>query len=692
MLITAAIFTFILSGFLFFCFATTLLKPSSSEKASLLVLSLGMGPILISWVFHFSLLLIPGQEDWFYIIIVVLSFGIIGVFSRHTLVSFLGGKSTFWQAPKAFITSQSVLSVCIIIACIMLLVIQWQISLLPLSENDAIQYMHVAGLIYQQKSIAFYPLVTADPASGFYATSSHPLGYMTLISWLFTVQGGIFQSGLIKSINPLYLIYMSISLAYFLRKYGKLASLSGVLFLIATPILFKQSSEGSIDPFRCFHFFQCFLWIGLIREKKRAIWFVFPGIWIGMSMFSHSINGAFSGLFWAITFFVCSSLYWKDKIKYIALIGAIAALVGSYQYVKNIQIFGTPIQDDLPVLKLESIKHQEWVRSGRGLMSLTDRIAKGLLKGFTKIKTFGLVYWFAVFGIIASLVRRNSGDDYLAVPIGLFLFLVIYSMMIGNDVFIANDRYYLTIQPFIAYWGAIGLCFILEKVLGSQDSSNEHAISRTNVVVFLILILGVNIGGASAVIQFAKKEFSKPVLSSDAAVVLFSGFENNIYLDEETKLRLNHAKQLYDTRKVHRIICVGGYRSDSDAFGGLLMQDYLISLKTPNEQIYAGKGSFETFGNISEAYSISKQYDIESLIFVSSPVHLLRVRGIAGRIPHLKVQYSGYKKNEMDFFQTGSQILQVYHEVVSLVAFKYLTRDQYIKFIRFLRDVSEKIK
>jgi hypothetical protein len=53
---------------------------------------------------------------------------------------------------------------------------------------DAMQYFKMASLIYEEKSLAHYPVIPAVP-NGSYFSSGHPLGHYGMLIWTYLVTG-----------------------------------------------------------------------------------------------------------------------------------------------------------------------------------------------------------------------------------------------------------------------------------------------------------------------------------------------------------------------------------------------------------------------------------------------------------------------------------------------------------------------
>jgi len=339
--------------------------------------------------------------------------------------------------------------------------------ILPLREKDATHYATVARLIYQRKNITFYPLINADPETGYYAVSCHPLGYISLEVWSYLLQGSSQYPGLIKIISPIYVCYSLLLLWYLLSRRGYIYGILGALLLIATPSYFIQSSICGIDAFRVYMFLLAFVWLYKLIQNENLKVSGLTGFVVGMSMYSHSIGGVFTIPFFLIIYLIFSKQKYSHKILNLIIVVIVALLFGSSRYISNYFTFGSPVYDSLPVYQLEKLGHKEYKRYKKEIVTPLDRIIFGALAGFSKIKFFGLSYWIFLLSFIFSfkVIKNDKLSCIFLWVILLYYMCLILSLILDLDVFIGNYRYFLTIQPFVAYIAALFLGNLYEKVV-----------------------------------------------------------------------------------------------------------------------------------------------------------------------------------------------------------------------------------
>ncbi|MBN1290655.1 MAG: YdcF family protein [Candidatus Latescibacteria bacterium] len=166
---------------------------------------------------------------------------------------------------------------------------------------------------------------------------------------------------------------------------------------------------------------------------------------------------------------------------------------------------------------------------------------------------------------------------------------------------------------------------------------------------------------------------------SDAAVVFFGDFDGDGRLGEETVRRLRHTQDLYNLKTVNHIICVGGNRlaQKKGISGSGLMKKYLIVNGVPEKNIFVDAVSYDSFTNWAEARKIIEHHNWNSVILVSSALHLYRLAGmITGN--GINVAYSPYSSECIssitDFFSKRSWI---HHEWLAVGANKILLETWY---------------
>ena len=452
---------YLLSSSGFFLFLAKLGRVKRERGVRLFLISLGLGPVFASWVLTMTVRLKPGMENGFYLSVVGLVLLVVSAWGwksnsgvRHVLIEHL----ILWRPSLG----QTVAEKCLHLTLWMLLLLLFVLALFaPITENDAIQYVVVAKTMFERHSLDFYPVIEPLP-SGFYAVSSHPVGFMGLYLMTFMLQGASEVTIFIKIISPIYVLCTIAAFYGLLGPDRKLERPVAVLLLLSTPCYFSQASQLSIDSFRMYLLVAALFWaLELTREETRA-WRMATtvGIVTGLSMYSHSIGLLFSLPLVLPVVFLLGGPPLGARMSRCLIITTVALVLGGYRIVENLMLFGTPIYDHLPVYDLERIHYDEYVWYSSYLFNVFDKVIKGLLKGFSSVRAFGAGYWIFAFVSIALLFnRRGLSRDFMCCLLVIFLFYcaVVLSMLLDMHVFIANFRYLMTVQPFVALAAAIGV-------------------------------------------------------------------------------------------------------------------------------------------------------------------------------------------------------------------------------------------
>lgn len=337
--------------------------------------------------------------------------------------------------------------------------------LLPLTGNDPLLYTTMSKLIYKYKTISIYPFVNPEPVTGYYRPSLHPLGYHMMMVWNFLVQGSSKNDVLIKTISPIYTLYTLLLLYHVLAVKGRVFGYLCMFTYITAPAIVRVTSICHIDPIRMYTFCLAFVWLceTIGNNKLRNIFMT--GLTSGFSMYSHAIGGILTLPFIMLVYFFTSKKPVFQKITSFIIIATVALVIGGHRYVMNYNIYGSIFSAKTEVLEMEKIAYSEHVRVSRGIDSMPDRIVNGFLMGFSKFDWFGLSYWLFILPVVFFYkgIWKDKCTRVFYSVVFLFYAVVFLSLLLDIDL-IKNVRYFLTIQPFIAYGGALFLGNLYEKM------------------------------------------------------------------------------------------------------------------------------------------------------------------------------------------------------------------------------------
>lgn len=116
--------------------------------------------------------------------------------------------------------------------------------------------------------------------------------------------------------------------------------------------------------------------------------------------------------------------------------------------------------------------------------------------------------------------------------------------------------------------------------------------------------------------------------SVDAAIVLgAAAWHNNpspVFLE-----RIRHGIWLYEHGYVDYIIFTGGYGTGAEYSEAYVARNYALASNVPFDAILIEEYSRTTEGNFSYAIHLIEEHDIETVIIVSDPLHMMRAMKMA---------------------------------------------------------------
>ncbi|MCR4523801.1 MULTISPECIES: hypothetical protein [Bosea] len=344
-----------------------------------------------------------------------------------------------------------------------LLFITFQIATMPFFENDSIEYMAVAKNIFQQASLSGYPITTAAE-NGLFAPPSHPPAYHMYIVWGYHWLGA--ESFLPARLLVLYCLISTMALvAIAVPDRRPIAVTGAMILLIASPLYVTMIVGYHIDPLRLTAFIAAAVAVASLIEKPTTTQAAFTGGLLGLAAFAHSIGIlaiAFGGASWLL-------LGPPDRFRNLRIpliVGMAALLVGGLHYFRNLYLFGTPIHDSVPIWDMPEIDFYTDQRYRRDLMTVTDRMAFGLFRGFTELPQFSLLFWLLVPGLWLVLRKWRAAkpvSKVFAVWICCYFLMAGLTILLRTDLVIKNARYMMTLVPLAAVLAAPALATALTR-------------------------------------------------------------------------------------------------------------------------------------------------------------------------------------------------------------------------------------
>ncbi|KYG69897.1 hypothetical protein AZI85_16010 [Bdellovibrio bacteriovorus] len=343
---------------------------------------------------------------------------------------------------------------------------------LPLTQNDALEYATVGREIFFKRTLHFYPLLdTTQSVSGFYAPWTHPPFYVAQIYFTQVLQGHADFPGLMRLLAPWMLIVTSALLSSLVTGKSDKGRLTGLLF-ITTPLIYLGANSSLIDMLPISG--ACLVFASILYLRDSLAKWIVVGILMGITLWTHSqallLVPIFLGV---ISLEKILQRKWIEAAYAPAVVLTVSLLVGFYPYLKNFRLFGSFISDSPPVVSLKFLHWDEYFFLARGIDTFTSQIQYGLLKGWSNLASYGVLFWLAaagtVFFILSFKNKKNPASAYSdesapSLLSGIILITyhtgVILSILLGLNIMIKNDRYLLLISPFAAVLGGYALFLV----------------------------------------------------------------------------------------------------------------------------------------------------------------------------------------------------------------------------------------
>lgn len=446
------------------------LKLDEQQYLRIFMISAGMGPIILSWIISKVLWAAPGLPLYFYLFAGLLSILAIACLSKGILKY----PTLLWSSFSEFRPfSKPVFSMTNFLWTLLFAVLLMNLYLaisLPVYANDPLQYLIVSKKIIESATIANYPYVNPTAEDGFYAISSHPLGYMTLHAWASLFMGVTHETLLHKLANISYIIFTILLLRGIFYNKPIYTTLFVALILITTPLYFVGASQHAIDVFRIYFLLLGAAWTAELLNEYGARLAVITALTYSLSMFTHSFNVVFTLPLFFGAFALMNIKRPRQVFHFFIINVGMFLLVASQQLIENMVKFGKPITDRILVYNIPHIKYDMYVWYKNAMISRFDIIQKGLLKGLYDLKLFGFSYWLILLFLSLMLVAGFRKKGFISQPIifvslfsvSIFYMAVVFSLFLGMHQFVGNSRYLLSLQPFVAILGAYALSYIYE--------------------------------------------------------------------------------------------------------------------------------------------------------------------------------------------------------------------------------------
>ncbi len=423
--------------------AARLMAPKEHERIPLFLLTAPLAPLVLGLVLM-ALYSAPMRPSPRVVIVIVLSALAAALYYGSGEVSSL--LKTLRASAKRFRVEWSGTD---LLLYFLLALAVLQIATLPLMENDAIEYAAVARHIFEARSLGVYPVLEAAP-NGLFAPSSHPPAYHMYLVWGYAWMG-------VENFAPARLLAlfcmcgMAALLALALYEHERRTKVIALILMLSVPLFTSMLVGYHIDALRLVSFLAAAIAVAGVVDRPSTRQAVLTGAVLGLAAFTHSVGllaWVFAGLAWLI-------LGPPDRFRNFRLpliIGAVAIAVGGAQFLKNLLIYGVPLQDSAPIWEMPQLGFAEDLRYRRDLMGRYDRVVFGILRGFVEFPIFGLLFWLAVPASWRIWQRWRMASSIEKVAVGwsvAFFAISTASVLAGTELVVKNARYVMTLTPLL---------------------------------------------------------------------------------------------------------------------------------------------------------------------------------------------------------------------------------------------------
>ena len=151
--------------------------------------------------------------------------------------------------------------------------------------------------------------------------------------------------------------------------------------------------------------------------------------------------------------------------------------------------------------------------------------------------------------------------------------------------------------------------------------------AASRLLLLCVLLTVINLTGSWHYYRFATdfNHAHRVDTRADAGVVFFHDFGDDEALSAASLARVDAARHLYRLGTVGSLLCVGGNAGDPPVTGAELMRRALIRGGVPGEAIVVDRDSFDTRSNWRNAETVLNAGNNQSVVLISSPMHLPRV-------------------------------------------------------------------
>ncbi|HOB92508.1 MAG TPA: hypothetical protein PK306_03450 [Aquabacterium sp.] len=343
--------------------------------------------------------------------------------------------------------------------------------MMPLTQNDSLEYVLAARRLYDTRDLAAYPPIdsAADPL-GFYGPWTHPPLYPALIHASMLCDGAIWMPGLMRLISPWALLACTGLVGALGGQAGRRAGLAAAALCLTTPLLMLGADSALLDALSAT---ACALMIAMLvtLDWRRPVAApLAAGAVLGIVIWAHS-QMVLLALIVACAAVLLGGLRGARGLRDAGWMLAIALAISVWPFLANLERTGSVISDNPAVFALAQQDWPGYFRASRDLSTLVSRIQYGVFKGWHALEAYGLVFWVmlgAWWLALRRLVQALRHDPWAPLPardpatVGALVFSVYFggmclSLVVGVDLMIKTERYLLMTIPAVALLAGHGL-------------------------------------------------------------------------------------------------------------------------------------------------------------------------------------------------------------------------------------------
>ena len=474
------ILTYIILGHALALLLLKLLRNHPIDKLSVIFVSLGLAPGIVSLILYFSFIVIPHAPSYAYICIVLAIFTLMVLVSWRSYPLLIQAYRSLFDKAHSLLAAWLRIGLALLIIVVVLFIF-YKAVLFPIEGYDQLQHATIGRMIYQDRSLEQFPLMQPSE-QGLTLNVAYPPGLHMLYTWTYLLQGSVASDIGVRFVSPMYVVFTLLLLWRWGKLLGRNSGLFAMLIMAMVPWYMHQAASNSIDAYRIF-FVCASLYLAYQLTQSRSIpLIVITGFALALSVFSHTL-GILAIPVAAAAYLVFSDGKLFTRVGTAAVFSSIACL-GAVEFARRFIIAGSwqGPQLEIPYTIAD-------IMAQKGLNTLGDILADGVFRIFTDIPGYGLLGWLFLASLFLLLSHEHRSNR-------LFRFLIFTGA--GSALLIwvvpspvvpgwANVRYILTAAPMFSLCGGLLLGVAVDFVGKAFQKLEKLKWTAKGAVHFLIV-------------------------------------------------------------------------------------------------------------------------------------------------------------------------------------------------------------